>query len=314
MTFTKLVPATKRILEQDIVMSPYLPMGISAPLINVLKALPAFSYHQQRGSEPLYLDLKMNLAFILLLVLSSQPSFGQVCQPVYERLPDNTDIAVTCGPRDIQLSIKVCPVMFANFDPSDLALNGKHNNTSCLGTRDNSTDTPLMKFTLLLDDSSSNVCGNMIQVSTTAGSGVFSSYSNIQTVVISGFVDSSPLAEMGLVSYSTNLHYNFSCRYPMQYLLNNTEMLTSFGAVAVNSNNGSFISTLRMQIFTKCSSSRRKREANAGSATDPVVVSFGPVQVTGRNQWSFSQTSLLMAFGMITVMGHNVATSSLNDL
>ncbi|XP_077313066.1 zona pellucida-like domain-containing protein 1 [Lithobates pipiens] len=192
----------------------------------------------------------MNLAFILMLVVSSHPSFGQVCSPIYNRLPDNTDISVNCGPRDIHLSIKVCPVYFANFNPSDLALNGKRNNTGCLGTWDNSTDTPLLNFTLLLDDSSSNVCGNIIQIVSEAGSGAFSQYSNVQTVIISGFVDSSPLTEPGLVSYSTNLHYDFSCRYPMQYLLNNTELLTSFGEVAVNSNNGSFISTLRMEIFT----------------------------------------------------------------
>lgn len=192
----------------------------------------------------------MNLAFILLLVVSSHPSFGQLCSPIYNRLPDNTDISVNCGPRDIRLSIKVCPVYFANFNPTDLALNGIHNNTGCLGTWDNSTDTPLLNFTLLLDDSSSNVCGNIIQIVNEAGSGAFSQYSNVQTVIISGFVDSSPSIDTGVVSYSTNLHYDFSCRYPMQYLLNNTELLTSFGDVAVNSNNGSFISTLRMEIFT----------------------------------------------------------------
>ncbi|XP_075045720.1 zona pellucida-like domain-containing protein 1 [Mixophyes fleayi] len=191
----------------------------------------------------------MNLALILLIVISSQSSTGQVCTPVYDRLPVNSDIAVTCGPRDIQLSINVCPVYFANFNPNELALNGKHNQTACFGVMDNSTDFPIVKFSLRLDDSISNSCGHFIDVLNAAGSGEFSAYSTVQTVAISGYVDSLPIAEMGLVSYSTNLYYNFSCNYPLQYILKNTEMLTSFGAVAVNSNNGSFISTLRMQIF-----------------------------------------------------------------
>ncbi|KAM5132154.1 zona pellucida-like domain-containing protein 1 [Mantella aurantiaca] len=239
----------------------------------------------------------MNLAFILLLVISSQPSFGNVCTEEYNRLPVNADIAVTCGPSNIQLSIKVCPVYHANFDPYELALNGKHNNTACIGTLDNSNDTPLLNFTVLLDDSSSNVCGNMIEILNEVGTGTFSSYSNIETVVISGFIDSLPVSEMGLISYSTNLHYNFSCHYPLQYLLNNTEILTSFGSVAVNSNNGSFISTLRMEIFTQCTSSRRKRDVNADRTTgpDPVVVSFGPVYVT-----VIMKTAVIVLFGLMT--------------
>ncbi|XP_063797842.1 zona pellucida-like domain-containing protein 1 [Pseudophryne corroboree] len=191
----------------------------------------------------------MNLAFLLLIVISSQPSTGQVCSPAYGRLPDNSDIAVTCGSSSIQLSINVCPVYFASFSPQELALNGKHNQTACFGVMDNSTAFPVLKFTLNLDGSSSNVCGNFIEILNAAGSGAFSEYSTVQTVAIYGFVDSPPVAEMGVISYSTNLYYNFSCQYPLQYLLNNTELLTSFGAVAINSNNGSFISTLHMQIF-----------------------------------------------------------------
>ncbi|XP_069802749.1 zona pellucida-like domain-containing protein 1 [Dendropsophus ebraccatus] len=191
----------------------------------------------------------MYLGIILVIFLFLQPNICQACSLAYYRLPDNSDMTVTCGTTGIQLSINVCPVYFANFPPEGLALNGKHNRTECLGLMDNSTDPPLLKFNMQLDDSISNTCGNIIQVTNEVGTGVFSQYSNVQAVTISGFVDSMPLAEMGLVSYSTNLYYNFSCHYPMQYLMNNTRLFTSFGAVAVNNNNGSFLSTLRMQIF-----------------------------------------------------------------
>lgn len=71
-----------------------------------------------------------------------------------------------CRPTDIQLSINVCPVYFANFLPNELALNGKHNLTQCLGLMVNSTDPPVLQFSLQLDDSSANTCGNFIEVST----------------------------------------------------------------------------------------------------------------------------------------------------
>ncbi|XP_069597181.1 zona pellucida-like domain-containing protein 1 [Ranitomeya imitator] len=192
----------------------------------------------------------MYLGIVLLIFSYLEPHNCQTCSPAYDRLPENSDISVTCGSSDIHLSINICPVYFANFLPNELALNGKHNLTECKGLMDISTDPPVLNFTLHLDDSSNNTCGNFIDIINEVGVGQFSAYSNVQAVSISGFVDSLPIAEMGLVSYSTNLYYNFSCHYPLQYILNNTELLTSFGAVAINNNSGSFISTLRMGIFT----------------------------------------------------------------
>ncbi|XP_044133599.1 zona pellucida-like domain-containing protein 1 [Bufo gargarizans] len=191
----------------------------------------------------------MNLGIILLIFTCLQPCICQSCSPAYNRLPDNSDITVVCGATDIKLSINICPIYFANFLPNELTLNGKYNNTECRGLVDNSTDPPGLKFTLQLDETINNSCGNFIEIVNEVGTGDFSQYSNVQAVSISGFVDSLPLAEMGLVSYSTNLFYNFSCHYPLQYILKNTELFVSFGAVAINNNNGSFISTLRMRVF-----------------------------------------------------------------
>ncbi|XP_075462726.1 zona pellucida-like domain-containing protein 1 [Ascaphus truei] len=192
----------------------------------------------------------MSFPLLLLLVISAQRCSGDVCSEAYSRLPDNSDIAVTCGPIAMKLSINACPVWFANFNPLDLALNGKHNQSTCLGTLDNSTNPPVMRFTLPVSDTSGNACGNTIQITEGQGSGAFSDYSSVQTVVISGFVDTLPPTNTGIVTYSTNLYYNFSCHYPLQYMLNNTQLLTSFGAVAINSDNGSFISTMSMSLFT----------------------------------------------------------------
>ncbi|KAM8927678.1 zona pellucida-like domain-containing protein 1 [Pelodytes ibericus] len=192
----------------------------------------------------------MRLSLLLLLCVSDNIYTAESCSDAYNRLPDNSDIAVTCGPTNILLSINACPVMYAEFNPLELALNGKHNLSSCMGTFDNSSGNPQMKYVLPVDDTSGNACGNIIQIIDGAGSGIFSDYSNVQTVIISGFVDSPSGTDTGIITFSTNLYYNFSCYYPLQYMLNNTQLLTSFGTVAVNSNNGSFISTLNMQLFT----------------------------------------------------------------
>lgn len=54
--------------------------------------------------------------------------------------------------------------------------------------------------------------------------GPFSSFSSIQSVIITGYVD-TPRSDEGLISYSTDLYYHFSCRYPLEYLINNTQIV-----------------------------------------------------------------------------------------
>lgn len=58
-----------------------------------------------------------------------------------------------------------------------------------------------------------------------AGTGFLSSFSSIQSVVISGYIDTRQ-SSSGLISYSTDLYYGFSCRYPLEYILNNTQIIT----------------------------------------------------------------------------------------
>lgn len=56
-----------------------------------------------------------------------------------------------------------------------------------------------------------------------AGTGQFSDFSNVQYINISGVVNSIDPAA-GMITYRPQILYKFSCLYPMQYLLNNTEM------------------------------------------------------------------------------------------
>lgn len=55
-------------------------------------------------------------------------------------------------------------------------------------------------------------------------SGPFSSFSNIQSVIITSYID-TPRTDAGIISYSTDLYYYFSCRYPLEYLINNTQIV-----------------------------------------------------------------------------------------
>lgn len=180
------------------------------------------------------------------------------------RLKDNSDITVGCGYTTISVEVDLCTAQWAGFNETQLALNGAHNNPHCLGTVDTSVDPPVLRFQLPVNDSEDNPCRQSLQVrsfelqhaKTTRGKwllaiglhgrhsseeslsccltqivddetspdGAFSDFLSIQSVLLTGFID-TPRAQQGLVSYSTNLTYEFSCRYPLQYLLNDTQIV-----------------------------------------------------------------------------------------
>ncbi|XP_069470412.1 zona pellucida-like domain-containing protein 1 [Ambystoma mexicanum] len=167
------------------------------------------------------------LSCLLLAILIHQSNgVTYNCSDAYQRYPVNSDLTVNCGPSSIFVSINICPAVFAMQDPMHLALNGRHNNSNCLGTLDISSIPPVVTYTLPLDDTTQNACGTDIQIQEQQGIGVFSEFSSTQTVIVSGFVDTPPKAQRGYISYSTNLLYNFSCYYPLQYLINNSHIAT----------------------------------------------------------------------------------------
>ncbi|KAK5904845.1 hypothetical protein CesoFtcFv8_006367 [Champsocephalus esox] len=53
----------------------------------------------------------------------------------------------------------------------------------------------------------------------------------------------------GTITYNAELKYYYSCAYPLEYLINNTQVGVSSSSIALKDNNGSFISTLSMALF-----------------------------------------------------------------
>ncbi|XP_031427139.1 zona pellucida-like domain-containing protein 1 [Clupea harengus] len=199
-----------------------------------------------------------HLAF-LALVLHPGSATENNCSSVYNRIPGeffsipifkaifipvhpstnpvplpavNSDLTVDCGPDIITLEVNQCTAQWAGFNYTGLAMNGQYNNSLCLGIMDSSVDPPVVRQ--IVDES--------------PGSGVFSSFSSIQSVIITGFID-TPRTSEGVISYSTDLYYHFSCRYPLEYFINNTQIVASSVSVATKGNNGTFINTLSMSVY-----------------------------------------------------------------
>ncbi|KAJ8388315.1 hypothetical protein AAFF_G00134690 [Aldrovandia affinis] len=192
--------------------------------------------------------LSLGLAVVAIL-LQEGNAVVYNCSSAYERIPDKNDLTVDCGTRLINLEVNLCTAQWAGFQPSDLSMNSQHNNSLCKGTVDTSVDPPVIRYQLPVNDSQENPCRQSMQiVDETPGPGVFSSFSSIQSVIITGFID-TPRSFDGLISYSTDLYYHFSCHYPLEYLLNNTRIVASSVSIATNGNNGSFVSTLSMNVY-----------------------------------------------------------------
>ncbi|ROL53319.1 Zona pellucida-like domain-containing protein 1 [Anabarilius grahami] len=172
------------------------------------------------------------------------------CSSVYNRVPDNNDLVVHCGASMISLEVNLCTADWSGFDPNGLALNGERNNAQCRGTVDTSVDPPVIRYQLAVNHSQENPCRQSLQIvdEVPSSSGPFGMFSSIQSVIITGYID-TPSSADGLISYSTDLYYHFSCRYPLEYLINNTQIVASSVSVATSDNNGTFIDTLSMSVF-----------------------------------------------------------------
>uniref|UniRef100_A0A3Q2P1G2 Si:dkey-103g5.3 n=1 Tax=Fundulus heteroclitus TaxID=8078 RepID=A0A3Q2P1G2_FUNHE len=119
--------------------------------------------------------------------------------------------------------LKTNKLLWAGFNASMLALNGNHDNIACLGTIDESRDPPIVRYHLPVNSSGDNSCRQSLQVRTFLLDHV-GSFSNIQSVIITSYID-TPKSDAGIISYSTDLYYYFSCRYPLEYLINNTKIV-----------------------------------------------------------------------------------------
>ncbi|KAF5908182.1 zona pellucida-like domain-containing protein 1, partial [Clarias magur] len=70
------------------------------------------------------------------------------------------DITVICGTDSIHLSILLCPVYYAGYNESLIALNGKFNIPACCGVVDLEASTPLLKFNFSISAEQMSLCDN----------------------------------------------------------------------------------------------------------------------------------------------------------
>ncbi|KAJ8008525.1 hypothetical protein DPEC_G00105780 [Dallia pectoralis] len=187
-----------------------------------------------------------------VLAIVSQPALSLTynCSSLYNKIPENTDLKVNCGPSVIYLEVSLCSAQFAGYDPTALALNGQRNTSQCQGTADTTVDPPVIRYQLPVNQSQDNPCRQVYQIieEVPDPSGPFSAFSSVQAVIVSGFID-TPRSSQGVVSYSTDLYYHFSCRYPLEYFLNNTKIVASSVSVVTSNDNGTFINTLSMNVY-----------------------------------------------------------------
>ncbi|XP_045898483.1 zona pellucida-like domain-containing protein 1 [Micropterus dolomieu] len=161
----------------------------------------------------------------------------------------NTDIMVQCGSKSVALHVFLCAIYYNGYNESLLALNSQHRKNHCKGIADWTVDPLVLRFNFSITKAAIVACSTKLTLIQGVGGGLFADFSNIQKVNISGSIHSED-SSTGAITYNPKLMYMFSCDYPLQYLVNQTQMSVSGVNLAVQDNNGSFISTLSMQLYS----------------------------------------------------------------
>ncbi|KAE8295129.1 Zona pellucida-like domain-containing protein 1 [Larimichthys crocea] len=187
-----------------------------------------------------------NFLILTSLCIAGREALTQSDCGTYARRPEYSDISVVCGTSAIELAIQICPVIYTGYNTSLLILNHIWNNAACQGTLDTSVTPPVARFSFPIREG--NACGSNFLTTSAPGTGIFSDFSNIQTVNVSGVVRSFD-PTIGTITYNAELKYYYSCAYPLEYLINNTQVDVSSSSIALKDNNGSFISTLSMSLY-----------------------------------------------------------------
>ncbi|KAF4793771.1 Zona pellucida-like domain-containing protein 1 [Turdus rufiventris] len=187
---------------------------------------------------------------LLLLTIKVLPVTAQFngynCDAnLHSRFPAERDINVFCGVQTITMKINFCTVLFSGYSETDLALNGKHGDAHCRGFINNNTFPAVVIFIINLSTLES--CGNTLVVSSARGINAYGNTSVVQIGNVSGYIDTPDPPT--IISYLPGLLYKFSCSYPLEYLVNNTQLASSSAAISVRENNGTFISTLNLLLY-----------------------------------------------------------------
>uniref|UniRef100_A0A3B3VS02 Zona pellucida-like domain-containing protein 1 n=1 Tax=Poecilia latipinna TaxID=48699 RepID=A0A3B3VS02_9TELE len=143
----------------------------------------------------------------------------------HSRFPAERDISVYCGVQTVTLKVNFCPVLFSGYTDSDLALNGHHGDAHCRGFINNNTFPTVVIFSISLATLES--CGNALVVSTAQGPNAYGNLSLVQIGNISGYIDTPDPPT--IISYLPGLLYKYSCSYPLEYLVNNTQLTFLLG-------------------------------------------------------------------------------------
>ncbi|XP_062873183.1 zona pellucida-like domain-containing protein 1 [Trichomycterus rosablanca] len=165
------------------------------------------------------------------------------------RKADDSDFSVTCGADNICLSIVLCSIYYEGFNESLMALNAKFNIPVCYGVTNLEASTPILKFNFSIFREEMSLCGSSLELSDQVDADQYSNTSKLQFVNISGSINSwKPSNNVTL--QREPLVYQFSCLYPSQYLVNNTEVSMFGTSLPVRKNKGSFVSALNINLFT----------------------------------------------------------------
>ncbi|XP_032390186.1 zona pellucida-like domain-containing protein 1 [Etheostoma spectabile] len=160
-----------------------------------------------------------------------------------------SDIKVNCGSQTVELKILLCPVYFNGYNESLLALNSEHSKDQCKGTPDWTADPPVVKFNFSITEEAITFCSSKLTLTEEVGTGMFADFSNVQYIGIAGMICFEDPNKIG-ITYQQEVKYRFSCLYPLQYLVNNVQMSVSGVSLAVKDDNGSFISSLSMRLYS----------------------------------------------------------------
>ncbi|XP_067307957.1 zona pellucida-like domain-containing protein 1 [Pseudorasbora parva] len=192
----------------------------------------------------------LQLLCLAVVLLQCEGQGLQSClgNPTY-RAAENADITVICGTDQMSLRVFICPMYFGGYNESLMALNAKFSIPSCRGVPDWTVNPPVLVFNFSISQDALTLCGNNMNITSQVGTGLFSEFSQVQSVNVSGFINSWD-PSISAITYRQQLMYQFSCLYPLQYIVNNTELSVSGVSLAVKDNNGTFISTLSMSLFS----------------------------------------------------------------
>uniref|UniRef100_A0A9L0K4D8 Zona pellucida-like domain-containing protein 1 n=1 Tax=Equus asinus TaxID=9793 RepID=A0A9L0K4D8_EQUAS len=226
------------------------------------------------------------ICLLLLLTMRVLPGSAQFngynCDAnLHSRFPAERDISVYCGVQAITMKINFCTVLFSGYSETDLALNGRHGDSHCRGFINNNTFPAVVIFIINL--STLEGCGNNLVVSTIPGVSAYGNATSVQIGNISGYIDTPDPPT--IISYLPGLLYKFSCSYPLEYLVNNTQLASSSAAISVRENNGTFVSTLNLLLYNDSTYSQQLIIPSTGLPLKTKV--FAAVQATNLDgRWN----------------------------